>query len=580
MFNDLNDKQKQAVFTTKHKVLVVAGAGSGKTKVLTNRIVKLLNDGVNPNEILAFTFTNKASKEMKDRISKVSSFDNVYTFHSFCYEIIRDLYYLLGFNEIPSIIDESDKSKIIKGIINDLGIEHNPSTYLEYISKIKNHSFESKKTEDYKIIMNIFNLYQKELRKYSYIDFDDMVYLVVENFKMINEASDYIRNIKYILVDECQDTNPIQYELINKLSYTNSYIFMVGDEDQLIYSFRNSNIVILRDFKEKCDEIIILNQNYRCSKNILEAANNLISHNTNRMDKLLYSNIEEKYPIKIHEFESNLDEAKGISIMVEKLHNRGFEYEDIAILYRNNNQSYVIERELLKKDIPYTTFGSKPIYKYKEVKQILSSYRFIYHPNDLIAFINQFDLDQNILDDFKKKYKDSILDLIEFGCIYKNKTINDISKGIKVLIDKKYNYNNEQLFNSILDVLKIKESINNSNNKNETWDRINSLRDIFNDDSNIDDLLNKIYLESDKKIYKGVNLLTIHKSKGLEFKAVFIIGCNEGVFPLKKADIEEERRLMYVAITRAKNCLMISHINCLNNKQLNSLFLIDIKRLK
>ena len=581
MFEELNDKQKQAVYTTNHKVLVMAGAGTGKTKVLTNRIMKLLEDGINPNTIIAFTFTNKTSKEMKERIKKVSTFENVYTFHAFCYECIKDLYYLLGFNEIPSIIDDSDKVKIIKDILIELGIDSNSSTYLEYISKIKNHSLDNT-IKNYKTILKVFELYQKELKKYSYIDFDDMVYLIVENFKTIYENSDYIQNIKYILVDECQDTNPIQYELINKLTYKDSYVFMVGDEDQLIYSFRNSNIAILRDFKDKCDEIIILNENYRCSKNILDAANNLISHNTNRTNKELYSNIESPYPIRIHEFASDLEEAKGVVGLIINLHQKGFNYEDIAVLYRNNNQSYIIEKELYQNIIPYTVFGNKPIYKYKEIKQILSVYRLIDNSNDLIAFINILNLDQQIIDIFKREYKKTLLDLLDFSIAYKNKLISQISKKIKELISIRFNLTKNHLFDKVLELVNIKEDINKSKSKNEIWERIMFFKSLMIESNDYKEFLNNIYLESDDKKTKGVNLLTIHKAKGLEFKVVFIIGCNEGILPMKNADIEEERRLMYVAMTRTREYAFLSSIESITDSyksRINkSIFIIEIKK--
>lgn len=580
MFEELNDKQRQAVFTTNHKVLVMAGAGTGKTKVLTNRIMKLLEDGINPNSIIAFTFTNKASKEMKERIKKVSTFENIYTFHSFCYECIKDFYYLLGFNEVPSIIDDTDKVKIIRDILVELGIDSNTSCYLEYISKIKNHSLDNS-TKNYKIIIKVFELYQKELKKYSYIDFDDMVYLIVENFETIYESSNYIQNIKYFLVDECQDTNPIQYELINKLTYNNSYVFMVGDEDQLIYSFRNSNIAILRDFKDKCDEIIILNENYRCSKNILDAANNLISHNTNRTNKELYSNIESPYPIKIHEFASDLEEAKGVVGLIINLHQKGFNYEDIAVLYRNNNQSYIIEKELYQNNVPYTVFGNKPIYKYKEIKQILSVYRLLDNQNDLIAFINILNQDQKTIDTFKKEYKKTLLDLLDFSIAYKNKSISQISKKIKELILIRFNLTNDQLFDKVLEIINIKEDINNLKSKNEIWERIMFFKSLIIESTDYKEFLNNIYLELDDKKINGVNLLTIHKAKGLEYKVVFIVGCNEGILPMKNADIEEERRLMYVAITRVKNYLFISFLNkkifCEVEKRINmSLFLLEL----
>ena len=579
MLAELNDKQRRAVFTTSHKVLVMAGAGSGKTKVLTQRIMKLLNDGIDYNQIIAFTFTNKASKEMKERISKVSVFNNVYTFHSFCYECIKDFYYLLGFNDIPIIIDDSDKVRIMKSILIELGIDSNPTYYLECISKIKNHSFDDSNKE----IIKVFNLYQKELRKYSYIDFDDMVYLVVENFDLIKNESYYLQNIKYILVDECQDTNPIQYELIKKLTQKDSYVFMVGDEDQLIYSFRNSNIAILRDFKENADEIITLNENYRCSKNILEIANNLIAHNHNRVDKELFSNIDSPYPIKIHEFASDLDEAKGVASMVNKLHDRGFQYEDIAILYRNNKQSYVLEKELFQNDIPYSIFGGKPLYKHKEIKQILSVYRFMDNQNDIISFLNIFNLDQSILDIFQKKYKKTILDLLDYAVAYNDKTISQISKNLRNIINIRYNLSKDQLFDKVIESIYLKEEIDNEKGSKERWNRVFFFKSMILESDDYKEFLNQLYLESNTTKTKGVNLLTIHKAKGLEFKAVFIVSCNEGILPMKNSDIEEERRLMYVAITRAKEFLMISNIDACNDnlkhkKLLKSLFLIDLKK--
>jgi len=584
MFDELNDKQRRAVFTSSHKVLVMAGAGSGKTKVLTQRIVKLLQDGVDYNQIIAFTFTNKASKEMKERISKISMFNNVYTFHAFCYECIKDFYYLLGFNDSPIIMDDSDKVKIIKDILIELGIGHNGSTYLNYISKIKNYSFVEEETkQDNSIIMKVFELYQKELKKYCYIDFDDMVYLVVKNFDLLYNESNYLQNIKYILVDECQDTNHIQYELIKKLTQKDSYVFMVGDEDQLIYSFRNSNIAILRDFKENADEIITLNENYRCSKNILEIANNLIAHNHNRVDKELYSNIDSPYPIKIHEFASDLDEAKGVASMVNKLHDRGFQYEDIAILYRNNKQSYVLEKELFQNDIPYFIFGGKPLYKHKEIKQILSVYRFMDNQNDIISFLNIFNLDQSILDIFQKKYKKTILDLLDYAVAYNDKTISQISKNLRNIINIRYNLSKDQLFDKIIESINLKEEIDNEKGSKERWNRVFFFKSMILESDDYKEFLNQLYLESNTSKPKGVNLLTIHKAKGLEFKAVFIVSCNEGILPMKNSDIEEERRLMYVAITRAKEFLMISNIDACNDnlkhkKLLKSLFLIDLKK--
>ena len=580
---ELNDMQKQAVTTNSKKVLVVAGAGSGKTKVLITRIKYLIDNHVNRNEIVAFTFTKKAAKEMKDRLIEYR-FENVYTFHSFCYQYIIDNPKLFGFKKDDIyVIDDTYKEIFIKNIILDMNIKIEKTKILQYISKRKNNlNVVSDYLEDEALYNQIYFRYQEYLRNAGAIDFDDMVPLFIKYFDTLPFKNNILNNTKYILVDECQDTNQIQYDLIKLLSQNHKNIFMVGDDKQLIYSFRSSDIKIMQDFKNECNEVITLKQNYRSASNILDMANTLIKHNYSDYDNDIFSLIPEKYKIKKSLFESTIDEAERVAYQILVLLNKGIKPKDIAVLYRNNYQSAQIEKALIKYKISYVVYGKKPFYKLTECKRIIAAYRFIKNPND----INLFEIllpymENDVINNFITKFKKSNKQLLEYAKEYDNEIIKDIAIGLIDLIQNKSKLNKIDAFNEIDDILF-------KNIKTKQAQHVEVLRDIIISSEYADEseTLNELMVDdtvNDKGV--GVRLLTIHKAKGLEFKCVFLISLNEGILPAitkTNEQLEEERRLCYVAITRAKEFLHISSadyhfINGIRKRLRPSVFMSEIK---
>ena len=358
---ELNEQQLKAVTTNAKKVLVMAGAGSGKTKVLTSKIKYKIDTGTFAQSICAFTFTNKAAREMKWRLEKMIGGELdafIGTFHSYCYSFIMNFHYDLGFTSIPTVIDDDSKRKLIKQILDEKNIEINARLFIDNISKIKNH-VEAKglSTEESILLLEVYDEYQKRLLQSNSLDFDDMIPMfikLVNTNPIVYDIS--VASIQYVLVDECQDTNQIQYDLVNLLAKECGNIFMVGDENQIIYSFRSSDIKLFNDFKDSADEVIILNQNYRSTKQILKAANTLISNNTGRTHIDLFSNIDSDIKIHYKEFNNTYEESQMVAKLIESLHKKGFNYKDIAVIYRNNYQSYLVENELNKLKIHFHPF--------------------------------------------------------------------------------------------------------------------------------------------------------------------------------------------------------------------------------
>lgn len=579
---ELNDMQKQAVTTKSKKVLVIAGAGSGKTKVLTTRIKYLLDNKENRNQILAFTFTKKAAKEMKDRLIDYS-FDNVYTFHSYCYQYIISDPKLFGFKKDDIyVIDDYYKQIFINNIILDMNLKINKNIIIQYISKRKNGidvTFDNSKDES--VFNQIYFRYQEYLRNAGAIDFDDMIPLFIKYFETLPYKYEILNNAKYILVDEFQDTNQIQYELIKLISKTHQNTFMVGDDKQLIYSFRSSDIKIMEDYRMNASEVITLKQNYRSASNILDVANHLIKHNNSDFDNNIFSLIPEKYKIKKSSFESTIDEAERVAYGISILLSKGIEPKDIAVLYRNNYQSAQIEKALIKNKIPYVVYGKMPFYELIECRRIISTYRFLKNPND----INLFQIllpffDKGIIEDFSQRFKYSNKSLLEFAKEYNDETIKDIAIKIIELIKIKPNLNKYDAFNEIDYIL-----FNKMNSKEAS--HIELLRDLIVSSELSDEceIINELMVDdsiNDKGV--GVRLLTIHKAKGLEFKCVFLISLNDGILPAitkTNEQLEEERRLCYVAITRAKEFLQISSadyhfINGIRKRLRPSIFMCEI----
>lgn len=600
MFNyldDLNDNQFQAVTTNKQKVLVMAGAGSGKTRVLTTRIRYLLDNGVDPAEICAFTFTNKAAREMQSRIKQQLGEDfscHIQTFHSYCWSFIRldEFYPLLGFSKRPMIMFEDQKQETINHILKKYEEDYSDIPFIKAISKIKNQSkIDDISPKDFMVVNAVYQEYQQKLIESNMVDFDDMIIHFIELCKISEEFKELVQ-AKHLLVDEFQDTNQTQYDLIKLMSEESGNVFVVGDEQQLIYSFRNSSIEIIRDFREHADAVYILNQNYRCNQDILKLANNLIDYNTNQLKLELFSEIKTKYPVKFNQYGTQNEEAYEVVSKIKYLiDNKLSKPEDIAILYRHNNQAYALEQELNKQSIPYIKSGGKQLFSYREIQAIINTYRVLFNPFNIIAFENMFNYPKGceylyyrqFIDEYHKQSKD----LITFASCYAvNKHFQDLGFNLLMLQDEMKRLNNEEFFLRLLEVLGYSKFIKESNKQKPQYTRIMALLDMIRDlpKEDLEESFNQMILENLDKIgWNGVSLLTMHRAKGLEFNTVFIIGCNDEILPgfsKKGPELEEQRRCLYVAMTRAKerlfiSCSQIHFINGVLRKMKPSSFLLE-----
>lgn len=571
---ELNKAQRQAVLTTSPKVLVMAGAGTGKTKVLTTRICHLITQGVNEADICAFTFTNKAAREMKTRVNHLLGKETktiISTFHSYCYSFISDpiFYPKLGFTQKPTLITDTDKAKIIKRILTEFNTDYNSIPFLSAISKIKNRApILEISYEDRQLLNRVYQTYQQILIQSNSLDYDDMIplFLKLTEDKEIEDMLQY----PYVLIDECQDTNQIQYDLVQVLAKKYQNIYMVGDENQCIYSFRNSTLSILKDFELQADEVILLTENYRSTKTILKKANTLIQHNQNQTKKDLLSNLSFDYPVSYKEYDTTIEEAHAV---VQEIKNLIALYQiplnDIAILYRNNIQSLPIERELKTANLPYILYGGKPFFEYKEIKAILYTYRFILNPRNEIAFGEIYNkpspnIEAYEYQDFIKNYHNQAEDIISFLKIYQNPKFQNLGKKLSHLQELMPILTPEDFYKELLKTLHYYKYLDESNQKSEEYLRIYTLRDIIKTIPKecIEDEINQILLDTSTQNSKAsISLLTIHKAKGLEFNTVFVIGLNDGILPSPTKTIEaleEERRLAYVAMTRAKERLYLS----------------------
>ncbi|MBQ6783476.1 MAG: ATP-dependent helicase [Acholeplasmatales bacterium] len=562
----LNKEQLRAVTTTSPKVLVIAGAGAGKTKVLTERIKHLIDNGVNPEEIIAFTFTNRAVKEMIYRL-KDYKFENVYTFHKYSFSILSRYKDEIGYvkKKRINIVDDEYQYVLLEEILNDLNSPYNQRFIKDYISKRKNNiSYKYKNTEEAGILNNIFFKYQSLLSQREMLDFDDMVSMLVNNIDNLKHKDDILNHCKYILVDEFQDTNKIQYDLLTKLSSKYYNLFCVGDEDQLVYSFRSSDIEIINNFKIIADEVIVLNQNYRCATNILNLANRLISHNTNRLEKELFSEINPKFKIKCDDYENTNLEAAYIASKIEMLINKcGYKPNEIAVLFRNNSGSLKIEYALKKLNIPFTTYGKLKFYKHEKIKRLIAFYRFLENPDDYILYRQAIPIDEAIYQYLIPEYKSSNKRFIDYLVDSKYEQLKPLAIKVKELLSNKSKYDKSKLFDIILKLL-----FNDSYNGEKNY--LIEFKDLLvnNELEHEIDIINELMLDDGtfNKNEMGVNLLTIHKAKGLEFKCVFIISLNDGILPSNLNDnnlIEEERRLLYGAqrLQEIGTCQRICSVN-------------------
>lgn len=586
----LNNEQKKAATFKDGPCLVIAGAGSGKTKVLTTRIANLIENGVKPYNILAITFTNKAAGEMRERVNNIINAHDAFigTFHSFGLKIIRENSALFNLTSSFTLIDTEDQTSIIKKIMKDINITDkmiSPAFIKSKISFIKNNMLSDSEianfliSENEKIAVKIYYEYEKILKRNNTLDFDDLLKKPVELFNSNKEVLEkYQDKFKYILIDEYQDTNEVQYKLVKLLSKKYLNLFVVGDPSQSIYAFRGANYQNILNFEKdfKGCTVIKLPQNYRSTQTILDAANEVISHNKQRKDLDLFSDLGQGVKIKyIRTFNDSM-ENKRVVDEIQKLYEEGYNRKDMAIFYRTNAQSRSIEDALVKANIPYKVFGSFYFYKRKEIKDLLAYLKLIANPSDDVSLervINEpkRKIGDKTIENLREKARSlniSMFEAIDSGkeLEFKNLILNliEISKDTSItgLIDK------------TLELSKMKETYENdksleSDIRLENLMEFRSVSETYEKETgnvNLSDFLMEVSLVSDAAEYSldsdAVTLMTVHSAKGLEFKVVFIIGLEENIMPISKAlyddeELEEERRLMYVAITRAKEKLYL-----------------------
>jgi len=596
---DLNEAQREAVLYIDGPLLVYAGAGSGKTKVITYKIAYLI-DGIAylPSQILAVTFTNKAAQEMKERTERLIGRDikDLYigTFHSICARILRKEIKLLGYSENFNILDEEDSQNIIKDILKELNIDTkyvNPSTVKDYISKAKTNLIDeknfSKHSGDYfeEIVAKVYTKYQKTLKENNSLDFDDLIIFTINIFKEFKEVLYYYQTkFKHILVDEYQDVNKMQYEFLKLLFLKDRKFTLVGDDDQSIYSFRGASVEfidkIYEDFKEL--KTIKLEKNYRSPQEILDVANRLIKFNKRRSEKELYSSINKDDAVNFYEGLDEIDEARFVINKIKELKEKR-SYRDFAILYRTNFQSRTFEEYLIGNGIPYQVIGGQKFYSRAEIKDIIAYLSLINNPDDNISFkrivntpqrhvgektfseINRVASNKNIplfkaLEEYlKEKDSKSLKEFFELiNNLHSNKDTTPLPALVEDIISKIRYY----------DYLE-------ATYKENAEERIENIKEFLNmvagftketEEATLTNLLTQISLITsidEAKDEDRVTLMTLHAAKGLEFPVVFLVGLEEGLLPHfrsldSSSDIEEERRLCYVGITRAKEKLFIT----------------------
>ena len=592
IIDNLNKEQKEAVLHVDGPCLVLAGAGSGKTKVLTTRIANLINNGVYSGNILAITFTNKAAKEMRDRINLVvdENYAFVGTFHSFGLKVIRENVEKLGLSKNFTIMDSDDVNSIIKKVMKDLDLnvkEYSPSYIKNKISFIKNEMLSDSEIEKFlvspidKVAIKVYHEYERVLEKNNAIDFDDLLKLPVKLFTLNKDILlKYQEKFKYILIDEYQDTNEVQYKLVKMLASKYRNLFVVGDVNQCIYGFRWSNYKNILNFEKDYPDAksITLNQNYRSTNTILNAANSVIKNNIERKEVNLYSNLGEGLKIKYFRGNDEKDEVHSVIEEIKKLLNEGYKYSDIAILYRTNAQSRNVEDGILKLNWPYKVVGSYYFYKRKEIKDLLCYLRLISNTKDDISL-------KRIINVPKRGIGNKSIEEIEIVAQAENKSMFEVLSKSKELEFKKLiedlivdakNMDLTELIDTVLEKSGMKAELENEKSleaeiRLENLMEFKSITEGYQNETgtvNLEDFLEDISIVADTADHKDddnvLTLMTMHSAKGLEFKVVFLIGMEEGIMPHSMSlndgkELEEERRLCYVAITRAKEKLYISN---------------------
>lgn len=607
---NLSPSQLKGVTTLDKPVVVFAGAGSGKTRVLTHRIAYIISEGLaKPHEVLGITFTNKAANEMSGRIFallqdagvQVNTQDMwISTFHAFGARILRQHASLIGYDNFI-IFDKADQLSQIKKVMNKLNISNKvlePKLVLEQINKAKRlclnpYQFEEQFPD--KRFFKIYEQYEKDMFESKSMDFTDLLYKLIILFEHNEILKKYREQFKFINVDEYQDTNKIQYLLLKKLLGNNDKVFVVGDEDQSIYSWRGADIDNILSLKEDFPEIEIikLEENYRSTQTIVSAASSLISHNFTRTEKSIFSNKLTGDLINVRLLDNEYEEARFVASQISYLTSEGIGYEDFAIFYRTHAQSRVLEEKLMQFDIPYRIIGGMRFYERKEIKDVVAYFRLALSPDDDVSFIRAIGLKKGIgsttldkLSQIALEQKTSLLKASLY-CIQRNlfrsNTLDNLTSFVSLISSLgEFDRSLVGLYDAILDKTHFLEKLKREDTA-EARTRIENLEEFrnvinqFEEDNEDANILQK-FLEDIVLVYtstnqdtnsKYVSLMTLHSSKGLEFPNVFMIGMEENIFPgiipitsADKSEIEEERRLCYVGMTRACEKVWFTHAKC------------------
>ena len=614
LLNGMNDRQAEAVQTTEGPLLIMAGAGSGKTRVLTHRIAYLIDEKmVNPWNILAITFTNKAAREMRERAEKLKTEAQdclIATFHSMCVRILRREADHIGYNRNFTIVDPGEQRTLMKRILKNLNLDPkkwNERAILGTISNAKNDlidevAYANLAGDMYtEIVAKCYTAYQKELRQSEAMDFDDLIMLTLRLFDQNPDVLTYYQQrYQYIHVDEYQDTNHAQYQLVKLLASRFKNICVVGDADQSIYGWRGADMQNILDFEKDYPEakVVLLEENYRSTRTILQAANEVIRNNRNRRPKNLWTQNEDGEEIVYYRANDEQDEALFVARTIDQLSREGYSHKDFAVLYRTNAQSRTVEEALLKSNIPYTMVGGTKFYSRKEIRDVISYLNLIANPSDNISYERVVNEPKRgvgpgtveKIRDFASSQEISLLDASANILLspVKGKAAQAVYNFANMLLDLREHlddYTVTELVEAVLEktgyaaalvaqaTLESQARIENIEEFLSVTKNFDESPDNSSDESGLDKLsrfLNDLALIADTDdgdtVSSEVTLMTFHAAKGLEFPVVFLIGMEENVFPLSRAsededELEEERRLAYVGITRAEKILYLTNAN-------------------
>ena len=594
LVDSLNDRQKEAVVNTDGPMLILAGAGSGKTKVLTTKVAYLIEEkNIDPNNILAITFTNKAAKEMKERIFKLEGngafYIQISTFHSFGLKILKENCELLGYEKNFTILDSDDSLSIIKKIMKELNIDankYNPKAIKNVISNNKNEIIDPEKYSLYvntdfdEIALEVYRKYEKSLKINNAVDFDDLLILPLKLFNNNpGVLQKYQEKYKYVFIDEYQDTNEPQYILSKMISAKYKNITVVGDADQAIFTWRGANYKNILNFEKdyKDAKVVLLEENYRSTKTILNAANNVIKNNKVRKEKNLWTQNEEGSKITYYKAFDEKDESNYVVNEIKKLIEKGVNPKDICVLYRANAQSRTVEEAFLTSNISYNIVGSYAFYNRKEIKDLIAYLKLIYNNKDDVSLLRVINYPKRGIGNKAIEnlaIKSNVLDKSLYEVIDSGKEL-DFKNMIEEIKKEESHLTLTELIDMVLDKSGMKKSLEDEKSIEadirlenlEEFKSIAKAMEINEGIVSLEELLDKLALVSDVSEQKNdnedkVTLMTMHAVKGLEYDYVFVVGVEEGLFPHSNSlesndELEEERRLCYVAITRAKKKLYL-----------------------